>query len=273
MKVSREAAAIILIIIGFPAIYFGNIFFFIVFAFLLCVAAWEFGRLYRPLDVQASDVVIIVGTFATVLARYFNPSRYPLLAPTTLTIVILVAITFYLVSYERGRDRAGMDFVVTLGGIIYIGWIGAYLMDLRALPNGLGWFMATMGSVWLADSSAYYIGSRVGKHKMSPRLSPKKSWEGYFASIIGGGISGTLLILALNAIGFTNTSLVHGAILGLLIGALPTLGDLGESMIKRQVNIKDSGGLIPGHGGAFDRIDSWIWAATIGYFYVSLFVL
>jgi phosphatidate cytidylyltransferase len=269
MKISREVAAIVLLIIGIPAIYLGNLFFFIVFTFLLAFAAWEFGGLYRPLDIQPSDVILVAGTLATLFVR----SYYPFLATATLTIIILLSMVYHLVSYERGRNRAGMDFAVTLAGIIYLGWVGAYLMDLRGLPNGLGWFLLCMGSVWIGDSAAYYIGSRWGKHKMSPRLSPKKSWEGYCASIIAGGIASILLAIGLNAIGYLNVSLLHATILGLLMGALPTLGDLGESMIKRQVNVKDSGWLIPGHGGAFDRVDSWLWAATIGFFYVSWFIL
>jgi phosphatidate cytidylyltransferase len=116
----------------------------------------------------------------------------------------------------------------------------------------------------------------LGKHKMVPRLSPKKSWEGYIGGVVfaAGGLP--LLGLLFARLGmpagapFTSANL---ALLGLAIGALTTLGDLAESMIKRQMKVKDAGQLLPGHGGIFDRIDSWLWALPIGYFLISLVFL
>jgi phosphatidate cytidylyltransferase len=108
---------------------------------------------------------------------------------------------------------------------------------------------------------------------MSPRLSPKKSWEGYFGGILFGALGGALLGYIyptwLGA-GPAITPL-RGLLLGLVMSILPTLGDLGESMIKRQVGVKDSGNLLPGHGGAFDRIDSWLWAGVISYYIIAWF--
>ena len=124
---------------------------------------------------------------------------------------------------------------------------------------------------------------------MAPRLSPKKSWEGYVASIIAGMLTGIVLTYVFTtyeslvgeiAIAFTSygsiageITILQGALMGLILGVLPPLGDLGESMIKRQSGIKDSSDIIPGHGGFFDRIDSWIWGAVIGYYFLVLFVL
>ena len=108
---------------------------------------------------------------------------------------------------------------------------------------------------------------------MSPRLSPKKSWEGYLGGILLA-IPGTALLTLLWRVWAgtaTTVTPLHGALLGLIMGALTILGDLGESMLKRQVGVKDLGNLLPGHGGAFDRIDSWLWGAVIGY-YVIVFV-
>ena len=130
--------------------------------------------------------------------------------------------------------------------------------------------LLVLPSVWLADSGAYFIGRSFGRHKLSPRLSPKKTWEGYIAGLFFGTL-GTVGLVALWRIWagpeFAIT-LWEGALLGLLLSAFPTLGDLGESMIKRQSGVKDSGNLLPGHGGAFDRIDSWLWAEPIGYYFI-----
>jgi phosphatidate cytidylyltransferase len=138
------------------------------------------------------------------------------------------------------------------------------------LPDGLWWSLTVLFAVWLADTGAYLIGSRFGRHKMTPRLSPKKSWEGYLGGILFS-VPGTALLACLwpvwAAPGLTVTPL-RAALIALVLSLLTILGDLGESMIKRQVGVKDSGDLLPGHGGIFDRIDSWLWAAAIGYYLI-----
>jgi phosphatidate cytidylyltransferase len=187
-------------------------------------------------------------------------------------------MAWHLVAYERGRDEAATDFAITLGGIFYLGWLGSYLISLRSLPDGLWWFLLALPAVWLADSAAYMIGKPFGKHKMTPRLSPNKSWEGYFAGIIFGTALTALLAWAWQSLGPAlaqpgiapgpQVNPLNGAILGFVMSVLTTLGDLGESMIKRQVGVKDSGNILPGHGGAFDRIDSWLWAGVIAYYLI-----
>jgi phosphatidate cytidylyltransferase len=128
-------------------------------------------------------------------------------------------------------------------------------------------------SIWVADSTAYLVGSRWGRHQLAPRLSPKKTWEGYCGGIAGGVIFGMLAGLAIEQVApaWSAVNLWRGGLIGLLMGVFPTLGDLGESMIKRQAHAKDSGDMIPGHGGFFDRIDSWLWAAVIAYYTIVWF--
>jgi phosphatidate cytidylyltransferase len=151
---------------------------------------------------------------------------------------------------------------------VYLGWIGGYLISLRNLPDGKWWLLTVLVAVWLADTAAYLIGSRFGKHKLSPRLSPKKSWEGYLAGILFSLVGTPLFTLLWPA--SANITPLDGLWIALPISLLTTLGDLGESMIKRQFGVKDSSKLLPGHGGAFDRIDSWLWAAVIGYYIITL---
>jgi phosphatidate cytidylyltransferase len=266
---SRVLTAIALAVIGIPAIYFGGIWFFIPLAILLCLAAWEFAQLFRAIDVQASAVLAVVGVFLVLLSRAFLVNY----STAILALMVAAAMALHLVAYERGRDRAATDFAATLAGIVYIGWLGAYLFDLRSLPSGGWWFLLVLGPVWVADSAAYYAGRAYGRHKMAPRLSPKKSWEGYAASVAGGALGGLALAAAFDAAGVLSIPLWQGTLLGLFMGTLPTLGDLGESMIKRQSGMKDSGTLLPGHGGAFDRIDSWLWGAMTGFLLISLLFL
>jgi phosphatidate cytidylyltransferase len=137
--------------------------------------------------------------------------------------------------------------------------------------------MLVLPIVWAGDTGAYSIGAAYGKHKMTPRLSPKKSWEGYFAGVFTSVIVGAFFAYAFSSLGPKPLmGLINpwqGSLLGLVIGAVVPLGDLGESMLKRQSGLKDSSNIFPGHGGFLDRIDSWIWGAVIGYFAVQLFIL
>jgi phosphatidate cytidylyltransferase len=192
-----------------------------------------------------------------------------------------------LIEYERGREQAALDFLASVGGLAYLGWVGAYMIDLRTVPNGGWWIMLVLPVVWLVDIGAYLIGARYGAHKMTPRLSPHKSWEGFWAGAFTGALGGAFFAFAyspwgpiyipawggpLQSWGPLHLPIWQGALFGLLIGLLTPLGDLGESMFKRQAGMKDSGNLFPGHGGAFDRIDSWIWAAVLGYYFIIWFV-
>jgi phosphatidate cytidylyltransferase len=250
----------------------GGILFAGFIALVLGLAAWEYTHLFRAGGFAPAGGLMILGAAVLALARAENrPQNSDLL----LSLFTLAIMTYHLVAYERGRNQAATDFGLSLGGLLYLGWIGSHLVSLRNLPDGLWWLLLVLPSVWAADSAAYSIGRRWGRHKMSPRLSPNKSWEGYFAGVAGALLAGLLLggvYAGLAGSGNAFTPL-RGGLLGLALGALTPLGDLGESMIKRQVGMKDSSHLLPGHGGVFDRIDSWLWAGVIGFFWISRFYL
>jgi phosphatidate cytidylyltransferase len=265
----RTLAAVVLAVIGLPAVYFGGIFYFLLISLLLGIAAWEYAIIFRSAGSHASIPLLVGGVFILAVTRAYFPD----LAPAALTLVIFAAMTWHLLDYENGRDQAGTDFAVTLAGIVYLGWIGPYLVDLRGLENGLWWFFLVLPTVWLADSFAYFIGVRFGKHRLSPRLSPKKSWEGYWGGVVFGTLGAAGLSVLLASLGGPAVTWWQGAALGAALSILTTLGDLGESMLKRQAGVKDSSNIIPGHGGVFDRLDSWLWGAAIGYFLIVWFLL
>ena len=266
--VRRTGTALLLLALILPAIYFGGVFYSLVAAAFLVTATWEYVHMFSLRGSKPSLVVSIGGVFIILATRLFAPAA----AGAALSAVVLVALTVHLIDYERGRDQAALDFAITVGAIAYLGWVGAYMIDLRLLPNGGWWIMLVFPVVWLSDSGAYMIGVKYGRHKMLPRLSPHKSWEGYFAGVIGGMICGAFFAFAYTRFGPLNLSVWQGALLGLILGVLTTLGDVGESLFKRFASVKDSGALFPGHGGAFDRIDSLIWAAVIGYFCVRFWL-
>lgn len=273
MLAKRLLTALGLFIIGIPSIFLWDGKPFIpVMGFFLVYSAWEYVCMSRAVSTQPSAILTVGGTALILLARAFRPEW----AEPVFSILLLCALTWHMITFERGRDQAALDFAVTVGGLAYLGWIGAYLIDLRFLPNpqdGQWWLMIVLPSVWAADTAAYFVGIRWGRHRMSPRLSPKKSWEGYLGGVaFGTFIGGAFSWLWAHFFGL-QVSVLQGAILGLVLSAVSPLGDLGESLFKRQAGLKDSSNIFPGHGGAFDRIDSWIWAGIIGVYMIRWFFL
>ena len=269
----RILTALGLAVIGLPAIVYGGVFYYLLITIALAGSAWEYVRMYRAVRYEPDQIVTIGGVLGIATARFFfMEAAIPLFV-----LFVLLAMVVHLVAYERGRDQAALDFAVTVAGIVYLGWLGSYLLDLRQLPQGGWWLMIVLPIIWAGDTGAYSIGAVYGKHKMTPRLSPNKSWEGYFAGLFTSVAIGAFFSYAFSSLGPQPLRglifPLQGGFLGLVIGALAPLGDLGESMFKRQSGLKDSSNVFPGHGGFFDRIDSWIWGAALGYFVIQFFIL
>lgn len=275
----RTLTALAMAVVGLPAIIYGGVFYFLLITIFLVGSAWEYVRLYRAVQFEPHEIVTLGGVLVIATARFFIAKSFlPAEAAVSLFVgFILLAMTVHLFAFERGRNQAALDFTVTVAGITYLGWIGSYLLDLRYLPEGGWWLMLVLPIVWAGDTGAYSIGAVYGKHKMSPRLSPKKSWEGYFAGLFTSVLIGAFFSFAFSSLGPQPLggliTPLQGGFLGFFIGAVAPLGDLGESMFKRQSGQKDSSNIFPGHGGFLDRIDSWVWGAAIGYFIIHFFIL
>ncbi len=270
MLIKRFITGIGLAIIGIPAIILGGVYFSVLITFFLGVAAWEYGHMFEKTDCKVSEPLLIGCVVLIAMVRAFFPG----LAAIALTFSVLAAMRWHLLDYEKGRDRAASDFAVTTAGIVYMGWIGAYLIDVRNIPiNGMWWMLIVLPTIWLTDVAAYFVGSRYGKHQLSPRLSPKKTWEGYWGGVVFGTVGALGLAILWRSLGGLAVSWWQGAALGAALSILTTLGDLGESMFKRQAGVKDSSNFFPGHGGVLDRFDSWLWAGVLGYYFITWFLI
>jgi phosphatidate cytidylyltransferase len=252
------------ICVGFIAL--GGWFFTAFMAIVLAIAAWEWGKIFKQGNNHPSTVVLILGVVLLVLSRMLT---FPHLVEGLLVGIIFLATLVHLIQYEKGYDQAATDFTITIGGIVYLGWLGGHFIMLRNLPNGLWWMLLAIPAIWIADAGAYLIGRKWGNHKLSSRASPNKSWEGYIAGIFSATLL-TPFIAYLWSLRVPDISILQGLIIGLVVSVLAPLGDLGESMIKRQFHLKDSSHLLPGHGGILDRIDSWLWAVPIAYYAILL---
>ena len=255
----RALSALVLIPLVIGALVLGSWWYFGFVGLTLSLAAWEFVQLMRkgghvgwyPLTLLLVWLPLLVAVFPE--QDLFGPG---------LALLLLASLVWAMWNFNRGAADPAADWALMALAGLYVGWMGAHFFRLRQLPDGLAWSLTTLGATWLADSGAYFIGRTWGKHKLAPKLSPGKTWEG----IVGGVVSGAALTALLGYL--FGVGAWHGLALGVLIAVISPLGDLGVSMLKRQVGAKDSGKLIPGHGGALDRIDSLIISVTIATYYV-----
>ncbi len=264
MLVQRLLVAIVLIPLVTLLIILGGWLLTLALAGVFSLAAWEYWRIFRQGGYQPSLAVLITGVVGLVIVRHFHQFNH---SDLVLGVSILLAMSAQVIGYEKGDRTAALNFNITLGGILYIGWLGSYMISVRNLPDGQWWLLLVLPACWITDGSAYFVGSVLGRHKMSPRVSPKKTWEGYLGGIIFGA-AGTMLLAALWHTNAPEVTALKGLLLGLTIAVASPLGDLGESMLKREFGIKDSGKVLPGHGGMLDRLDSWLWAAVLSYYLI-----
>jgi len=270
MLSQRVKAAVIFVPLVLVLIYIGGWAFNLFVLALLLVGAFEYTRLFAKMGYRTSLVVLIAGVTLLVAQRWFLKDAH---LGILLSVLVLITTVAALIEYEKGATKNAISFPLNLAGIIYLGWVGGSFISLRALVDGRGWLLTALPAVWLADSGAYFIGKWLGKRKMTPRLSPGKTWAGLIGGILVGTIFGALLVLLWRSVAFlpVTTPLWQGALMGCVLAILTPVGDLLISLFKRTAGVKDTGNLIPGHGGILDRIDSWIWAALIGYYLVLLF--
>ena len=244
----------------------GGALFAVFVGFVLCVAAWEYWRIFKNGGYAPSLVILLIAVASSVAMRFFLGMEY---IELWFGFLLLFSVLYHVIQQQRGNMKAASNLAMTVFGAVYLGFLGSYALSLRLLEHGLLWTLLVFPIISIADTGAYFFGRLLGKHKMLTVVSPKKSWEGYVGGVIIGGLGGWGLA-SLWHIASAAVLPMHGLILGIAISILAPLGDFGESMIKRQFNVKDSSNLLPGHGGFFDRIDSSLWAAILGYYLILI---
>jgi len=267
---TRLLTAAVLIPVAVCCIYLGGLAFLALVGVLLTLAEVEFCRLVARNDFRPT----LAFGFGMVWL-WLVDAQWPTLGLLQPGIaLILLASLAWQMAHRQGLPVA--DWALTISGGLYLGLCGACLVSLRGIrPDGMWWTLTIVPAIMAADTAAYFVGRAWGRHKLAPTLSPGKTWEGYIGGVIAGGLLTPLLasLWRVEAGAGATVSGVHGLIVGFVIATLAPLGDLAISMIKRQAGAKDSGTILPGHGGALDRVDSILWAAVIGYYYVQMVVL
>lgn len=181
-----------------------------------------------------------------------------------LFFIVLASLSLIVMQFRR-RESSGtiVDISTTIFGILYVSWFLSFMIKIRYLEQGFGLFLTLLLVTKLGDIGAYLIGSRFGKTPLIPRISPNKSIEGAMGGLIFS------ILAALICKPFLKFSYSHLIFVGIFFGVLAQLGDLSESLMKRDCQVKDSGGLFPGMGGVLDVVDSLLFTAPVFYFYIS----
>lgn len=257
----RFLSAIILVPVVMGAAYVGGLWFFALIVLAASIAGYEFFHMMKLGGYKPSPFWGLV-----LIWLLLADARYPAwqLSRPALTGVIVLSLSWEL--WRKDTTTPTVDWALTIAGGLYLGWTTSHFISLRDAPRGLEWIAFTLISTWIADTGAYFIGTYLGRHKSFPRLSPKKTWEG----TIGGWFCGLVAALLIGR--YIGLSFMHSLALGALVSAFSPLGDLAVSMMKRQVGVKDSSGLIPGHGGMLDRMDSLLFAVVVVYYYARCVV-
>ena len=264
-RVVTAAIGVPLIIL---AIWFGDPWITLFIAAAALAGTYEF---YHIANFDRREPLLYLGLLWT-LALVLSPHhRNPDLLPIVITAAMLVSLICLLL--RPSREKAFHNWAWTIVGALYVGWMLSYWLNLRGLEAGRNWVYLAMLTTFANDTGAFFIGRARGKHKLAPAISPAKTWEGAIGGLVSAILAAIVIAMVLKLI-----SVELGApfafrywqimILGFLVGLFAQLGDLVESLLKRKMGVKESGNLLPGHGGVLDRFDSLIFVGPVVYYYV-----
>ncbi len=234
--------------------------------------------------------VVLAGTFEFYRMANFD-KRYPLIyfgllwalaivlsslilhykGINTLPIVMAGAIIISLIwiAHRPLREKAFFNWAWMVAGVLYVGWMLTYWLNLRFLEDGRNWVYLALLTTFANDSGAFFIGRTWGKHHLASAISPSKTWEGALGGLLSAILGAIVITIILNFISPFTFKIWQVVIFGCLVSIFAQLGDLVESLLKRNMGVRESGNLLPGHGGILDRFDSLIFVGVLVYYYVN----
>lgn len=277
----RVITALLLIPLPVAAVWFGEPWFTSLIAIFGVLAALEFYRLGSSAKVTPATYLGLILILIFIISR--NPdmlSRLESSLDTTLISTLRLAAamvsTLIWILLRSRKEGAIASWAWTMAGILYVGWLLGHVVSLRGLTDGRSWVFFILLTTVASDTAAFFIGRAIGRHKLTPQISPNKTWEGAIAGVIGAVIFSLLfsppeLFSLTNPLHIQGLSYGEAILLGALVSIFGQFGDLTESLLKRNAKVKDSGNLLPGHGGVLDRLDSIIFASVVVYYFAVLY--
>jgi len=268
---------VITAVIGVPlvllAIWFGTPWFSLLIAAAALAGTYEF---YHMSKFDRREPLIYFGllwALALVLSPHYRSTD---VLPIVITATMLISLIWLLC--RSPGEKAFRNWAWTIVGALYVGWMLSYWLNLRGLEEmdkageivevGRNWVYLAMLTIFANDTGAFFIGRARGKHKLAPAISPAKTWEGAIGGLISAILGAILITIILNLISPFTFEYWQIILLGFLVSVFAQLGDLVESLLKRNMGVKESGNLLPGHGGILDRFDSLIFVGAVVYYYL-----
>ncbi len=276
--IQRVLSALVLIPLVLGILIYGSPLLICLLVLIIAVIGWsEYANL---IDAMGVPTYKFTGFFLTVIfvwAHYFQmglnmpqQNHFPFMLRGLFELWPLLALTvLFAVCLKSDENlQTGLERVVyTLFGSIYVGGLLGFFLQLSNPETGSKYVFFVFLVVWMGDIAGYFVGKAIGRHKLAPRVSPGKTIEGAVANTLGGMAGGALAIgLFLPSLGW-----LHGLLVAGICAIIGQFGDLFESFLKRSAGVKDSGSLIPGHGGVLDRIDSLLFAGPAFYYVHNAF--
>jgi phosphatidate cytidylyltransferase len=232
-------------------------------ALVAALAGWEFLGLARQKGASPPPIAVLTAIVALFAATFEWPDQ------TSSILGILIFMLLVVCTFASPIERALPDTSTAMFCLLYTGFTLISLPALHAQNNGPSLVVFLLCTVWAGDTAALYIGRPFGRHKLAPKLSPQKTWEGSIASVVGSLLAAGALVEIASylsrwnsvALSYADEEWWYWLILAVIINIAAQVGDLAESALKRSAGVKDSGTLLPGHGGILDRIDALLLAA------------
>uniref|UniRef100_A0A7V2ZLQ0 Phosphatidate cytidylyltransferase n=1 Tax=Ignavibacterium album TaxID=591197 RepID=A0A7V2ZLQ0_9BACT len=272
MKLSNTAIRIIVSVIAIPLIllvsYLGKWYFTIFVLAISLLAFYEFSTFAKAKNALINLPLGLLGIALIILNQYDHFLDFK-------ALIIFWFLVLLIYELFRNKESALLNLGLTSFGFLYFSLMGSSLIAIREFysvdnliySQGAFLIFSILGTIWICDSAAFFFGTALGKHKLFVRVSPKKSWEG----AIFGFVFAILSMILFQKIFVNFLSLETAIGLGVIIGIFGQIGDLVESLLKRDAGVKDSSNIIPGHGGIFDRFDSLLFSAPFVYYYLVYF--
>jgi phosphatidate cytidylyltransferase len=252
------------------SIWYGKWVFVALVELIVVLGQYEYYKLAEKKGAQPLGVLGIILGFLIVPGFYFFQGEYIL--PLLFGSILIIIMT----ELFRNKPNALLNLATTITGLIYPTALFSFLIFIREASywlncpyqDGAKWLLAMLAGTWICDTAAFFIGSKFGRHKLFPRVSPNKTVEG----AVAGFISALLTMIVVHQTFFNSASLVHLLVIGAIGSSFGQIGDLAESLLKRDAGIKDSSNILPGHGGFLDRFDTLFVTAPLVYLYMKFFI-